>query len=94
MEPLLLTGCITREAGGTNFNPAIQPNTGCMTEDVASKKDNMVMWTASGFIFSRKLQFTRLLECRRVHDFFSILKDGLVRGSKDTHKEDQKIQIT
>ena len=41
-----LIGSITKEAGGTNLNPAMHPMTGCNTKDADSKEDNILMWTS------------------------------------------------
>ena len=44
LEPRLI-GSITKEAGGTNLSPAIHPMTGSITNVVAIKTGNIVMWT-------------------------------------------------
>ena len=53
VEGSLMTGSITRELGGTNLNPPIQPAAGCSTEADARRNVNIILWTilADGFLF-------------------------------------------
>ena len=58
LETGLATGCITSEAGGTNLRLAIQPVTDSITQVVASRNVNMIVFTvlAPGILFIRILQ--------------------------------------
>ena len=54
VEGCLMTGSITREVGGTNLNPPIQPVAGCSsTEADARRNVNIILCTmlADGFLF-------------------------------------------
>ena len=54
VEGSLMTGSITRELGGTNLNPPIQPVAGCSsTEADARRNVNIILWTmlADGLLF-------------------------------------------
>ena len=55
VEGSLMTGSITRELGGTNLNPPIQPVAGCSsTEADARRNVNIILWTmlAEGLLLS------------------------------------------
>ena len=61
VEGSLMTGSITRELGGTNLNPPIQPVAGCSSTEADVRRNvNIILWTilADGFLFISRSDYS------------------------------------